>query len=854
MFIELVRRGGRGGTKIFAVGAAALVLAPAAPPAVEELLSSARALQAAGKLEQARAVYERALPELSRPGNEARLYEACSELSAIDTALGNYAAAVERADQAVRLAERLQDFAAKAKALNRAGSARLYEARYAAALDYFQQALQIDRSLGDAEGQVLRLNNIGNVHFFEGRYMEALKSYREAQQILDLKADPPWRRRWGYATAVNIATVWQRLGQHEKALDVYLSLKSSAGAVSPREQARLLGNLGAAYRRLGDPIKALESYREAQRLFAREKDLDGELGVLKNMGIAIALDLKDYAAALGVFDEVAAVAGRAGNRREETQARLYRGEALGRLGRWGEAEAEFRKALAAAEAMGTVEEQWKALYGIGRAEEHLGRPGRAWRQYEEALNRIESLRGGLGQTSLKTRFLADKRDVYDALIRLRLGSAAGGASLAEEIFRWVERARARTLQDQLARDSRFLPSLPMASGWAEPPELRTIQEAIDERTAVLVFWVAETGGAVIWITRDRAGVEPVAWSVRLEEQVRLLAMGLSRGPGFDPRSLAEVLGEALLDEIPALADPRIQNLGIVPDGVMHVTPFEVFPVRDPEGERKALVERFNVFYLPSTAILLRPVGKRLLFPWSTTLVALANPAGSGEGAPALPFSAHEARAISRRIPGRAKLYVGADARKAAIIEGDLTGVPLVHLAAHAVVAEEDAERSRLVLAPEQSSGGASFLYVAEVPRLDLNGVELVTVPACETERGRFVRGEGVENFSRAFLLAGAEATVTTLWKVADEPTAAFMDQFYYFLSRGMPKAEALRQAKLKFLRSETELAQPYYWAAFILNGDGRRAVGLPHPWSWWLGGAAILGLLLFSGAALRRRY
>lgn len=95
--------------------------------------------------------------------------------------------------------------------------------------------------------------------------------------------------------------------------------------------------------------------------------------------------------------------------------------------------------------------------------------------------------------------------------------------------------------------------------------------------------------------------------------------------------------------------------------------------------------------------------------------------------------------------------------------------------------------------------------------------------------------------------------MTTLWKVADEPTAAFMDQFYYFLSRGFSKAEALRRAKLKFLESGTELAHPYYWAAFVVNGDGRREVGLPYPWSWWLAGAAILVFIAFA-AVLRRRY
>ena len=112
-----------------------------------------------------------------------------------------------------------------------------------------------------------------------------------------------------------------------------------------------------------------------------------------------------------------------------------------------------------------------------------------------------------------------------------------------------------------------------------------------------------------------------------------------------------------------------------------------------------------------------------------------------------------------------------------------------------------------------------------------------------------VRGEGIQSFSRAFLSSGAEATLTTLWRVADRPTADFMKLFYQRLAKGDSKAQALRVAKLSFLRSGQDLAQPRYWAAFVLNGDGQTPVRAFVSW-WW----AVSGAMLAAGVtALARR-
>jgi CHAT domain-containing protein len=148
--------------------------------------------------------------------------------------------------------------------------------------------------------------------------------------------------------------------------------------------------------------------------------------------------------------------------------------------------------------------------------------------------------------------------------------------------------------------------------------------------------------------------------------------------------------------------------------------------------------------------------------------------------------------------------------------------------------------------PGQDDGILTALEVAE---LDLAGVELAVLSACETGLGEVAGGEGLLGLQRAFQVAGAHSVVASLWKVDDRRTAALMERFYAHLwTEGLSPLEALRKAQLHLLRGEATPAQarsrglkpvagergleaidgasptsdavpPYYWAAFVLSTD-----------------------------------
>jgi CHAT domain-containing protein len=106
-------------------------------------------------------------------------------------------------------------------------------------------------------------------------------------------------------------------------------------------------------------------------------------------------------------------------------------------------------------------------------------------------------------------------------------------------------------------------------------------------------------------------------------------------------------------------------------------------------------------------------------------------------------------------------------------------------------------------------------------RLKLNA-DLVTLSACSTGLGKLVNGEGILGLTRAFFYAGARNVTVSLWNVNDASTSTLMKAFYENLNRGLSKSAALRQAKLTLLHSkESVWHHPYFWAAFVLVGEGR---------------------------------
>jgi CHAT domain-containing protein len=131
-------------------------------------------------------------------------------------------------------------------------------------------------------------------------------------------------------------------------------------------------------------------------------------------------------------------------------------------------------------------------------------------------------------------------------------------------------------------------------------------------------------------------------------------------------------------------------------------------------------------------------------------------------------------------------------------------------------------RSGLALAganAKQSAGSNDgILTAAEAAQVDLEGTQLVVLSACETGLGSVDTSEGVYGLRRALVLAGAQAQLTSLWKVADTATQELMLDYYKRLLNGEGRASALRNSQTAMM-ANPEHRHPYYWAAFIPIGN-----------------------------------
>jgi CHAT domain-containing protein len=111
-----------------------------------------------------------------------------------------------------------------------------------------------------------------------------------------------------------------------------------------------------------------------------------------------------------------------------------------------------------------------------------------------------------------------------------------------------------------------------------------------------------------------------------------------------------------------------------------------------------------------------------------------------------------------------------------------------------------------------------ILTALEASNLNLWGTKLVTLSACDTGVGEVKNGEGVYGLRRAFVIAGAETVVMSLWPVSDYVTRELMTSYYRGLKAGLGRGDALRQAQLAMLNRKGR-EHPFYWASFIQVGE-----------------------------------
>lgn len=188
----------------------------------------------------------------------------------------------------------------------------------------------------------------------------------------------------------------------------------------------------------------------------------------------------------------------------------------------------------------------------------------------------------------------------------------------------------------------------------------------------------------------------------------------------------------------------------------------------------------------------------------------------------MPASEKEVQSAAEILRARnesAILQIGDGATEFAFTHAPLANFQIIHLAIHAVADHDDPSRAALIFPPDPDHEDDGLLEPSDIATLHL-GAQVVVLSACETAVGPLQGQVGVANLARAFLQAGADSVISTLWHVDDLHSAYLMKGFYKHLADGKPAADALAMAKRDMLHdSGTELS-PQSWAGFILLGNG----------------------------------
>lgn len=206
-------------------------------------------------------------------------------------------------------------------------------------------------------------------------------------------------------------------------------------------------------------------------------------------------------------------------------------------------------------------------------------------------------------------------------------------------------------------------------------------------------------------------------------------------------------------------------------------------------------------------------------------------------------SKKEVEAISRMLP--TSIADGIDIDKALIID-QITTANSIHFTGHAVMIPGKDQLSFLALESDVSNM-ENILTMAEISKLDINA-EMIFMNACNTGNGSFLEGEGVYDLSRAFLTAGSKSVISSMWEIDDQSSSEITTSFYEQIRKGKSKSNALRLAKLNYLDNVTSDRErhPYYWAGLVAIGNMDPIQFSSNSSLFWIGGAILLLILLFT--------
>lgn len=784
--------------------------------------------------------------------------DALGDIGGVYLLLGRFAEAIPYYKEAFEISERLGLKPSSSLDLGNIALCLAGIGDVDGALKNFDRALEIAHQSGLTKEEADWRKGKGSTLTGLGRFDAALEEYAAAEQVYERAG----LRRELLEALLDTGRVDELLGDGTSAQSHFqraLKLAREIGNKSG-ETAGLIA--------LGDLERRRKRYDAAEEDFQQASQLARAAGAQETTGAAMIeqamndVDRRHYQSALENASEASRIAETSGNMPAMALSRYVLGEVRRSQGQDLVALDQYSSAQALQERLRDPELGWRIQYGRGQALAAEGKPEDAVAAYKGAISIIENTRSRIAEDRYRAGYMEDRYHVYVALVELLLK-----LQKADDAFLYSEKLRARAYFDQLGMTEHQ---------WAKPAsrqriqelgeQIRTLQRALEKEYAApedqrhgpdLQLYSAElsraereyaglidtpgiladgskenrTGNILSAAEVQRhlpakaalveyvVGRETLSILVVTSTSVRGLPVGVTSESLY---SRSELLRDLIVARREGWVEPArglrkllvdpienagylsgIQQLLIVPDSALNYIPFAAFPL----GHQQYLGDKFTITYLPAAAALAK--GKK---PGGGKLLAMAPSNAQLPNAPA------EVRGVGEIFGPGSRVIVGKKATKTLFkqIAGDYD---YLHLATHGSLNRNAPMLSALELEADGENDGRLEVY--EIAGMNLHA-RLITLSACETGLGTgyFSETPGGDEFvglTRAFLSAGGQNVLASLWAVNDQSTRELMVRLYrHLLASG--GSEALAKAQRELRKSDVRYSHPYYWAGFVISG------------------------------------
>jgi CHAT domain-containing protein len=582
---------------------------------------------------------------------------------------------------------------------------------------------------------------------------------------------------------------YTRLGDLDRAMAALTQAESLAASLGqPDLRLRWLVDIGNVYFAKGEYDRAARLEQQAAKLAADVGNDEWQAFAWHNL-TQIAIEMVDLPAAQRYSDKALELNQRRGDPQSLVYAQMSVAEIEDLMGKSAQAERHYLAVIAQAQRVPAPDVLWEAYGYLASLYFKRGKLKQAAEQYQNAIGTIDRDWNNLGNDDSKSTFITLHlvglfQDYVEFLTK------TGQKEKALEI---AESARARVLSLRLQRLGALPPSLDLAG-------LQRAARAY--HTVVLSYWV-EPKRSSVWVIGSgplaRVGLPP---GRQIGALVRKHVDAVTQGRDLLAQRDASALYQAVLGPVAKLI-PAGSNVIVVPDGELHQLNFETLVVPGPQPHY--WIEDVTIATAPSLRLLATDAHKPARAP---KLLIMGDPVLVGQEFGPLPNARKEIAAVEECFPAANRVaFTGAAAVPAEYARALPANFTHIHFATHAVANLVSPLNSAIIL----SHQGESYkLYAGDVAAVPLHA-DLVTLSACTSAGAKAYSGEGLMGFAWAFLQAGAQSVIATLWDEDDAASAQLVPVLYKEIVAGRAPAWALRAAKLALMRSAGTYRRPYYW-------------------------------------------